>query len=167
MKYFKSLHILRFHREALRERKTSAECIVFHKIYSTLHAGTFARVCLCRDKETKGYHALKLLSMRDIIKLKQVDHVKNEKTILQEISHPFIVSLCWVHKDQALLYMLFPYICGGELFSYLRGAGKFSYATTFFYAAEIVSALDYLHSLSIVYRDMKPENLLLDKGGSQ
>ena len=129
-------------------------------------SGTFARVCLCRDKDTKTYHALKLLSMRDIIKLKQVEHVKNEKTILQEIRHPFIVSLCWAHKDQSCLYMLFPYICGGELFSYLRGAGKFSYATTFFYAAEIVSALDYLHSLAIVYRDMKPENLLLDKAGA-
>ena len=58
--------------------------------------------------------------MHDVIRLKQVDHVKNEKNILSEIHHPFIVDLLWFHKDKNLLYMLFPYVCGGELFSYLR-----------------------------------------------
>jgi len=61
--------------------------------------------------------------------------------------------------------MLFEYLCGGELFTYLRNAGQFADSTCLFYAAEITSALDYLHSLSIVYRDLKPENLLLDKDG--
>merc|ERR1719238_1772115 len=61
--------------------------------------------------------------------------------------------------------MLFPYVVGGELFSYLRRAGNFPAATTLFYSAEIVSALEYLHSLSIIYRDLKPENLLLDRDG--
>ena len=127
--------------------------------------GTFAKVCLCRTKETKKYYAMKILAMRDVIKLKQVDHVKNEKNILSHVQHPFIISLLWSHKDERNLYMLFPYICGGELFSYLRSAKKFSSRTALFYTAEIVSALDYLHSLSIIYRDLKPENLLLDKEG--
>jgi protein kinase X len=61
--------------------------------------------------------------------------------------------------------MLLEYVPGGELFSYLRSVGRFNNATGNFYTAEIVSALEYLHSLSIVYRDMKPENLLLDKEG--
>ena len=67
--------------------------------------------------------------------------------------------------DDTFLYMLLEYVCGGELFSYLRNAGRFNNATAHFYACEIVSALDYLHSKSIVYRDLKPENLLLDKDG--
>ena len=84
---------------------------------------------------------------------------------LQEINHPFLVDLTWSSKDKSFLYMLFPYVSGGELFSYLRSAGRFNSATTFFYSAEIVSALDYLHSLSVVYRDLKPENLLIDRDG--
>lgn len=61
--------------------------------------------------------------------------------------------------------MLLEYVCGGELFSYLRHAGRFTPKTACFYSAEIVSALEYLHSKNIVYRDLKPENLLLDKEG--
>ena len=128
-------------------------------------AGTFARVCLCQEKVSQKYYALKILTMADVIKLKQVEHVKNEKDILSEVRHPFIVSLEWSHKDTHCLYMMFPFISGGELFSYLRKVGRFPYETAFFYAAEIVSALDYLHSLSIIYRDLKPENLLIDKEG--
>lgn len=61
--------------------------------------------------------------------------------------------------------MLFEYVCGGELFSYLRNAGRFTASSGNFYATEIVSALEYLHSKFVVYRDLKPENLLLDKEG--
>jgi len=131
----------------------------------TIGTGTFARVCLCRDRTSRDYFALKILAIHDVIRLKQVEHVKNEKNILKEINHPFLVDLTWSSKDKSFLYMLFPYVSGGELFSYLRSAGRFNSATTFFYSAEIVSALDYLHSLSVVYRDLKPENLLIDRDG--
>ena len=86
-------------------------------------------------------------------------------SFFQEIKHPFLISLSWSCKDSSFLYLLFPYVCGGELFSYLRSAGRFSPSTTLFYSAEIVSALEYLHSLSVAYRDLKPENLLLDRQG--
>jgi len=135
------------------------------QIIKTVGTGTFARVCLCRHKITSKFFALKILSLHDVIRLKQVEHVKNEKNILKEIKHPFLISLSWSFKDSYFLYLLFPYICGGELFSYLRNAGKFSASTTLFYSSEIVSALEYLHSFSIAYRDLKPENLLLDRKG--
>lgn len=77
----------------------------------------------------------------------------------------FFIFRLWSDRDDHCIYMLFEYVCGGELFSYLRNAGRFSTSTGNFYASEIVSALDYLHTKYIVYRDLKPENLLLDKDG--
>ncbi|KAK8402567.1 hypothetical protein O3P69_000748 [Scylla paramamosain] len=108
---------------------------------------------------------MKILAITDVIRLKQVEHVKNEKNILRQVTHPFIIEMYWHYRDDRFLYMLFEYVCGGELFAYLRNAGKFPLLSATFYAAEIVSALEYLHSLNIVYRDLKPENLLLDKEG--
>ena len=108
---------------------------------------------------------MKILSLRNIIKLEQVEHVRNEKKILARVNHPFLLSLEWSSVDSNYLYLLLPYVSGGELFSYLRSARQFSLSTTLFYSAEIVSALEYLHTLSIAYRDLKPENILLDKEG--
>lgn len=134
-------------------------------IVKTIGTGTFGRVCLCRDKVTSQYLAMKILAITDVIRLKQVEHVKNEKNILRLVTHPFIIEMYWHYRDDRFLYMLFEYVCGGELFAYLRNAGKFPMTTASFYASEIVSALEYLHSLSVVYRDLKPENLLLDQDG--
>lgn len=63
------------------------------------------------------------------------------------------------------LYLLLEYVPGGELFTHLRRAGRFSNAMTRFYTSEIFLAVEYLHSQNIIYRDLKPENLLLDKFG--
>ena len=61
--------------------------------------------------------------------------------------------------------MLLDFVCGGELFAYLRAAQRFTNEMAVFYGSEIVMALDYLHSLNIIYRDLKPENILLDGDG--
>ncbi|XP_064455652.1 cAMP-dependent protein kinase catalytic subunit 3-like isoform X2 [Ornithodoros turicata] len=134
------------------------------EIIKTIGTGTFGRVCLVRDRSS-SYYAMKILEIADIIRLKQVEHVKNEKSILLQVDHPFIIQMTWTHHDSTCLYMLFEYVSGGELFTYLRNAGRFSSSTGSFYAGQIVLALEYLHRLHIVYRDLKPENLLLDKDG--
>nr|KAG5685907.1 hypothetical protein BaRGS_005416 [Batillaria attramentaria] len=126
--------------------------------------GTFGRVVLVREAP-KEYRALKVMAITQVIKLKQVEHIKNEKEILADISHPFIVNMTWSHKDNTFLYMLMEYVPGGELFSYLRNMGRFNNSASNFYASEIVCALDYLHLRNYVYRDLKPENLLLDREG--
>lgn len=135
------------------------------ELLTTVGTGTFGRVITVRHKQTKEYYALKIMSISEILRLKQTDHVKNEKEILTQTKHPFIINLYWTSHSEKFLYMLFEYVSGGELFSYLRNAVKFSNETANFYATEIVCALEYLHSLSIIYRDLKPENLLLDKNG--
>ena len=84
-----------------------------------MSSGKFSRVVLSRHETTKKYYALKIISIEDVIRMNQVDHVHNEKKILKSISHPFLISLTCSTMDTRFLYLMFPYIPGGELFSYL------------------------------------------------
>jgi len=133
---------------------------------STVGTGTFGRVTLVQHKYgSRGFYALKIMSIREVIRNRQIEHVHSEKNILLSVDHPFIIKLHWAYHDTKFVYMLFDYAAGGELFSYLRCARKFCNNTARFYTAEIVLALEYLHSVHVVYRDLKPENILLDKDG--
>uniref|UniRef100_A0A8B9GLZ5 Protein kinase domain-containing protein n=2 Tax=Astyanax mexicanus TaxID=7994 RepID=A0A8B9GLZ5_ASTMX len=127
--------------------------------------GTFGRVVLVQDRRSKGFFALKSMRIVDLIRLKQQQHVHNEKEVLMEVNHPFIVKLYWTWHDERCLFMLLEFVPGGELFTYLRSRGKFGNDTSMFFSAEIICALEYLHSKDIVYRDLKPENILLDREG--
>jgi len=134
-------------------------------LVKTVGTGTFSRVYLCQHKQKDKYFAIKILPINDVIQHKQVQHVKNEKEVLQKIHHPFLISLtdCW--KDAHNLYFLFPFQSGGELFTFMRMYDRLSPAAVKFYTSEIVCGLSYLHSLNIAYRDLKPENILLDAEG--
>jgi protein kinase A len=131
----------------------------------TLGTGSFGRVMLVQHKQTKAYHAMKILEKQKVVKLKQVEHTLNEKRILQSVTFPFLVSLDYSFKDNSNLYMILEFVGGGEMFSHLRRIGRFSEPHARFYGAQIVLAFEYLHSLELVYRDLKPENLLIDPQG--
>jgi len=136
------------------------------ELLETLGTGTFGRVFLCKEKKVESnFYAMKVLKKVEIVRLKQVEHINSEKQILCQVQCPFIVDLFCTFQDDLNIYMLLEYIIGGEVFSHLRKAGRFPNETTRFYAAEIVLAVEYLHSLDIIYRDLKPENLLLDIQG--
>lgn len=111
------------------------------------------------------HFAMKVLRKSEIVRLKQVEHINSERKILKRIRHPFVVELYATYQDQQNVYMLLSYVPGGELFSHLRRAGRFSADVTRFYLASIVLAIEYLHARNIIYRDLKPENLLLDRVG--
>jgi serine/threonine protein kinase len=103
-----------------------------------------------------------------VIKLKQIDHVRHERQILADVrGHPFITTLIASFSDHDFLYFLLDYVPGGELFTYLRKFRRFDEDMARFYAAEIVLILEHLHEHQggIAYRDLKPENLLLDGDG--
>lgn len=132
---------------------------------NTLGTGTFGRVHLARLRNSGRFFAIKVVKKQEIIRMVQLEHIYCEKHLLSQLRNPFIISLYATFQDQTNLFMLMEYAIGGELFSYLRKAGKFCFTTTRFFVAEIVLALEYLHSHDIVYRDLKPENILLDAKG--
>lgn len=108
---------------------------------------------------------MKVLKKEQVIRRKQYEHTMTERRILEEIDHPFIVSLRYAFQTTQKLYMVFDFFNGGELFHYLSKGGKFKPERARFYGAEITLGLEHLHNLNIVYRDLKPENLLLDADG--
>ncbi|CAF1214599.1 unnamed protein product, partial [Didymodactylos carnosus] len=109
--------------------------------------------------------ALKIINKKSAHKMKQEEHVVNEKRILQALNFPFIIKYYFSFKDNANLYIGLELIEGGELFRHLRDAERFDEKKAKFYSAQITLALEYLHYLGIVYRDLKPENLLIDRHG--
>jgi serine/threonine protein kinase len=137
----------------------------FH-LLRTLGTGTFGRVRLAKYKDVDSkYFAMKIMRKVDVVRYKQEKHVMNERWLLAKLNFPFIIRLYAAFQDSKNLYLLLEYAIGGELYSYLRRAGRFSLSTTKFYAAEIMMAIEYLHNMDIAYRDLKPENLLLDGRG--
>ena len=84
-------------------------------------------------------------SQSEIIRLKQVDHIMSEKAILQAINHPMIITLYGTSQDDLHLYMYMEFVSGGDLFSHLRRAGRFTNDTGKFFAASIILAMQHLH----------------------
>jgi protein kinase A len=108
------------------------------------------------DNSSTSYRiALKIINKKSAHKMKQEEHVVNEKRILQSLHFPFIIRFYFSFKDNANLYIGLELIEGGELFRHLRDCEKFDEKKAKFYASQIILALEYLHLLGIVYRDLK------------
>ena len=135
------------------------------ELLKVIGKGSFGKVLQVRKKDTKRIYAMKVLNKKTILERNEVEHTKAEKNILQKLVHPFLVNLNYSFQTKDKLYFIMDYINGGELFFHLQKDKKFDEDRVRFYCAEIVCGLEYLHNSGVLYRDLKPENLLLTGDG--
>lgn len=134
-------------------------------LLETVGTGTFGRVRLVKDIKSKSFYALKIMKKARIVRLKQIEHVLSEVMIISHFQCNFTPQLFAVFQDDNNLYMMTEFLPGGELFSHIRRNEKLPADVAKFYILEVAAALKCLHKLDIVYRDVKPENILINKDG--
>ncbi|TNN06074.1 Serine/threonine-protein kinase Sgk3 [Schistosoma japonicum] len=133
------------------------------EIVKTIGEGNFGKVYLAVSRKTNQALAIKVLKKDAVKQRKEVDNVMSERNVLvKSLNHPFLCKLHFSFQSTTKLYFVLDYINGGELFYHIQRERTFTETRTRFYAAQIASALGYLHSENIIYRDLKPENILLD-----
>ena len=127
--------------------------------------GNYGKVSLVMNKRTKFPYAIKAINKYNILEEDLSENIQLEKRILLKIDHPFIVKLVKCLKDDKNIFFLLEYIKGKELFDVIRDIGYLNKEQTNFYIASMMIAIQYLHERKIIYRDIKPENIIVEKNG--
>mmetsp|Transcript_20045 Transcript_20045/g.22399 ORF Transcript_20045/g.22399 Transcript_20045/m.22399 type:complete len:745 (-) Transcript_20045:177-2411(-) len=142
------------------------------KYHTILGAGTFGQVWLVSRSSNSApsgrqAYALKIQSKYELVKHSQAKGVVQEKNIMAQLVHPFIIQLVNTYQDKQRVYMLLDVVQGGELFSLMHSSSSdgLPIEDTVFYSASILEGLGHMHRRNILYRDLKPENVLIDSDG--
>lgn len=132
-----------------------------------LGAGTFGKVWLVKHNGTDEAYALKVQVKKQLIEYNQAEGVIREKNIMTLLNHPFIIRLVTSYQDDYKLYMLLKMYQGGELQTVIHTSSRDGIPewAARFYSANILVGLSYMHNRNVIYRDLKPENVLLDSDG--
>lgn len=132
---------------------------------SVIGKGSYAKVVLVKKKDSGELFAMKILKKENVERKKQERHVKTERDVQINIDHPFVIKFFYSFQNDRKLFFALEYCPGGELFNLLQKKKRFSEDQARFYSAQMVLALEHLHAKDIIYRDLKPENVLIDKVG--
>ncbi|XP_076265016.1 serine/threonine-protein kinase tricornered isoform X2 [Rhynchophorus ferrugineus] len=127
--------------------------------------GAFGEVRLVQKKDTGHVYAMKILRKADMLEKEQVAHVRAERDILVEADHQWVVKMYYSFQDPINLYLIMEFLPGGDMMTLLMKKDTLSEECTQFYIAETALAIDSIHKLGFIHRDIKPDNLLLDAKG--
>ncbi|XP_054835064.1 serine/threonine-protein kinase LATS1 isoform X1 [Eublepharis macularius] len=148
----------------IRLKRAKMDKSMFVKI-KTLGIGAFGEVCLARKVDTNALYATKTLRKKDVLLRNQVAHVKAERDILAEADNEWVVRLYYSFQDKDNLYFVMDYIPGGDMMSLLIRMGVFPENMARFYIAELTCAVESVHKMGFIHRDIKPDNILIDRDG--
>jgi serine/threonine protein kinase len=135
------------------------------RVISVIGRGFYGKVMLCQKVDTGELYAIKSIHKELLALTEKTETVISERNIMMRVHHPFIVNLCFAFQTPSKFYLGLEYVSGGELFYHMQKLRGIDIDDARLYVAEIGLALSHLHTLGIIYRDLKPENVLLDKGG--
>jgi len=135
------------------------------KVKRALGEGAFGKVVLVKSKKDDKLFALKAQSKANILKIRAEEKIVTEYTVMRDLSHPFVVECYKAFQDKKYIYFLMGLLPGGEVMDLLTKHENFTEPCARFYCGIVVLVFDYLHQQKIAYRDLKPENLVLDEMG--
>uniref|UniRef100_A0A8C6X3L8 non-specific serine/threonine protein kinase n=1 Tax=Naja naja TaxID=35670 RepID=A0A8C6X3L8_NAJNA len=147
-----------------RLKRAKMDKSMFVKI-KTLGIGAFGEVCLACKVDTHALYAMKTLRKKDVLNRNQVAHVKAERDILAEADNEWVVKLYYSFQDKDNLYFVMDYIPGGDMMSLLIRMEVFPEKLAQFYIAELTLAIESVHKMGFIHRDIKPDNILIDLDG--
>ncbi|KAJ3124872.1 hypothetical protein HK098_000810 [Nowakowskiella sp. JEL0407] len=147
------------------KKKQKMPSIRDFEIIKPISRGAFGKVYLARKRTTQDLFAIKILKKEDMIRKNMVSQVLAERKVLALSRNPFVVKLYYAFQNKDYLYLVMEYMIGGDLSTLLGVMGVFSEDEARIYGAEVVLALEYLHSNGIVHRDLKPDNMLITEKG--
>ncbi|KAE9461503.1 hypothetical protein C3L33_06618, partial [Rhododendron williamsianum] len=135
------------------------------ELLTIIGRGAFGEVRLCREKSTGLIYAMKKLKKSEMLRRGQVEHVKAERNVLAEVDSSCIVKLYCSFQDDEFLYLIMEYLPGGDMMTLLMRKDTLTEDEARFYVGQTVLAIESIHKHNYVHRDIKPDNLLLDRNG--
>ncbi|KAM3146825.1 hypothetical protein pb186bvf_000979 [Paramecium bursaria] len=136
-----------------------------YQLLYVIGRGGFGRVWRAEHKRTRIHYAIKEMQKCKIISKKSVSSVMNERYLLSNLKHPFLVNMQTAFQDRENLYLVMDLMLGGDLRYHICKQKRFTEQQTKFFIICILVALEYLHTNTVIHRDIKPENLVFDKNG--
>ncbi|XP_042508188.1 serine/threonine-protein kinase 38-like [Macadamia integrifolia] len=140
-------------------------CVEDFELLTIIGRGAFGEVRLCREKSSGNIYAMKKLKKSEMLSRGQVEHVRAERNLLAEVASHCIVKLYYSFQDPEYLYLIMEYLPGGDMMTLLIREDTLTESVARFYIAQSVLAIESIHKHHYIHRDIKPDNLLLDKNG--